>query len=155
MMDLENREMLGRECICVCSTVRVQFIVLCAQHCITASSAVTNGSGSCYFRQWPSRRQLKTNFSHNFFCLLIFEATFISFLKIKGHTSCHPHKSIQGNRFPNEFLSTASRSRWGSGQSNMNIWEKYWIIWRHDAIIIYEEVFVKFPSVVINWLGCC
>jgi hypothetical protein len=41
------------------------------------------GSGSCYFRHWPLRCQQKTNFLHNFFCLLLFEATFTSFFKDK------------------------------------------------------------------------
>ncbi len=41
------------------------------------------GSGSCYFRHWPPRSQPKTNFLHNFFCLLLFEGTFTSFFKDK------------------------------------------------------------------------
>ncbi len=32
-----------------------------------------SGSGSCYFRHWPSRRQQKTNLKKKFFCLLLFE----------------------------------------------------------------------------------
>ncbi len=42
-----------------------------------------SGSGSCYFRQWPSRWQLKINNFNKFFCLLLFEATLISFFKDK------------------------------------------------------------------------
>jgi hypothetical protein len=38
------------------------------------------GSGSYYFRQWPSRWQLKYNFL-KIFLLLLFEATFTSFFK--------------------------------------------------------------------------
>ncbi len=36
------------------------------------------GSGSCYFRQWPSRW-------HKFFCLLLSEGAFTSYSKIKSH----------------------------------------------------------------------
>ncbi len=39
-------------------------------------------SGSCYFRQWPSRRELK-NFYFFVFCFLLFEVTFTSFFKDK------------------------------------------------------------------------
>ncbi len=52
---------------------------------IRGSIPLTNvsGSGSCYFRHWPSRCQQKTNFLHNFFCLLLFEGTFTSFFEDK------------------------------------------------------------------------
>ncbi len=39
---------------------------------------MTNGSGSCYFHHWPSRRQ---QFLKQFFCI---EGTFISFFKEKN-----------------------------------------------------------------------
>ncbi len=39
-----------------------------------------SGFGSCYFRNWPSRRQQKPIF-WKFFCLLLFEGTFTSFFK--------------------------------------------------------------------------
>jgi hypothetical protein len=44
---------------------------------IRGSIPLTNGSvsGSCYFRQWPSRRQQKIIFL-KFICLLLFEGTF-------------------------------------------------------------------------------
>ncbi len=41
------------------------------------------GSGSCYFRYWPLRRQQKTKFLNKIFCLLLFEGTFTSFFKEK------------------------------------------------------------------------
>ncbi len=47
------------------------------------------GSGSCYFRHWPSRGQQKTNFLQNFFCLLLFEGTFTSFFKDKKFKRSH------------------------------------------------------------------
>ncbi len=54
---------------------------------IRGSGPLTNGSGSgcgsCYFRQWPSRHQQKTNLKLKFFCLLLFEGTFTSFFKDK------------------------------------------------------------------------
>jgi hypothetical protein len=42
---------------------------------IRGSMSLTNGygSGSCYFRHWPSRHQQKTNLKKKFFCLLLFE----------------------------------------------------------------------------------
>ncbi len=48
---------------------------------------LTNGSGSFYFRHWPSRRQQKTSLKKKFFCLLFFEGTFTvhHFSKIKSH----------------------------------------------------------------------
>ncbi len=45
-----------------------------------ANKKLTNGSGSCYFCNWLSRRQQKTN-KKKFFCLLIFVGTFTSFFK--------------------------------------------------------------------------
>ncbi len=42
---------------------------------LTNGSWFRSGSGSCNFRQWPSRRQV--------FCLLLIEATFSSFFKDK------------------------------------------------------------------------
>ncbi len=50
---------------------------------LTSGSGSGFGSGSCYFRTWPSRCQQKTNFWLNFFCLLLFEGTFTSFFKDK------------------------------------------------------------------------
>jgi hypothetical protein len=40
------------------------------------------GSGSCYFHHWPSRSQQKTILK-KFFCILLFEGKFTSFLKDK------------------------------------------------------------------------
>ncbi len=52
---------------------------------IRGSMPLTNGSGSCYFRHWPSRCQQKTNFYFLFLiCLLLFEGTFTSFFKDKS-----------------------------------------------------------------------
>ncbi len=39
---------------------------------IRGSMPLTNGSGSCYFRHWPSRWQQKTNFLTQFFLLITF-----------------------------------------------------------------------------------
>ncbi len=39
---------------------------------IRGSMPLTNGSGSCYFRHWPSRCQQKTNFLTHFFLLITF-----------------------------------------------------------------------------------
>jgi len=42
------------------------------------------GSGSCYFRHWPSRRQQKLISKKKFFCLLLFECKFTSFFNDKS-----------------------------------------------------------------------
>ncbi len=55
------------------------------------SMPLTNGSGSCYFRQWPSRRQQKIFFKKYFF-LLLFYGTFTSFFKDK--MSKRSHKTV-------------------------------------------------------------
>jgi hypothetical protein len=39
---------------------------------IRGSRPLTNGSGFCYFRHWPSRRQQKTNLIKTFFLLITF-----------------------------------------------------------------------------------
>ncbi len=53
---------------------------------IRGSMPLTNESGTCYFRHSPSRHQQKNGiFFEVFFCLLLFEGTFTSFLKIKSH----------------------------------------------------------------------
>ncbi len=43
---------------------------------LTNGSWFGSGSGSCYFRQWPSRRQHKIIFFSKCFCFLLFEAKF-------------------------------------------------------------------------------
>ncbi len=45
---------------------------------------LTNGSGSCYFRHWPSRCQTKTNFLKTFFCYYFSKAHLHHFSKIKS-----------------------------------------------------------------------
>ncbi len=43
------------------------------------------GSGSCYFRPWPTRRQQKTNLKKSFFfCLLLLKVNLHNFSKIKS-----------------------------------------------------------------------
>jgi hypothetical protein len=59
--------------------LRIRFILVRIRICGSVPRSRTNGSGSCYFREWPSRWQ------QQFFGLLIFEVTFTSFLKIKSY----------------------------------------------------------------------
>ncbi len=47
------------------------------------SIPLTNGSRSCYFRHWPSRRQQKTNFK-KFFCIYFLKVHLHHFLKTKS-----------------------------------------------------------------------
>ncbi len=61
-----------------------------ADPCLTNGSGF--GSGSCYFRHWPLRRHQKTNFFKAFYCWLLFEGTFTSFLKDKSKKS---HKTVR------------------------------------------------------------
>ncbi len=46
---------------------------------------LSDGSGSCYFRQWPSRRQQKISFLLNFFAYYFLKVHFHHFSKIKTH----------------------------------------------------------------------
>ncbi len=62
---------------------------------IRGSMAMTNGSGSCYFRHWPSRFQQKTNFLNKFFCLLLLEGTFTPFFKDKKSKTSHKTAGIK------------------------------------------------------------
>ncbi len=62
---------------------------------ICGSMPLTNRSGSGYFRHWPSRRQQKTNLKKKFFCLLLFEGIFTSFLKDKKFKRSHKAVGIK------------------------------------------------------------
>ncbi len=55
------------------------------------------GSGSCYFRHWPSRLQQKTNFFEKVFLLitLLFKGAFISFFKDKKSKRSHKTAGIK------------------------------------------------------------
>ncbi len=48
---------------------------------IRGSMPLAIGSGSCFFRHWPSRQQQKTYFPKKIFYLLLFKRTFTSFFK--------------------------------------------------------------------------
>ncbi len=82
---------------------------------IRGSMPLTNGSGSCYFRHWPSRCQQKlicnTIFSAYY---LLFEGTFTSFFKDKKSKS---HKIVGIHVFSYYFcmIIEGSGSRAGSG----------------------------------------
>ena len=85
---------------------------------IRGSMPLTNGSGfgsgSCYFRHWPSRCQQKTNFLTQFFCLLLFEGTFTLFSKIKSQKESQ-NSRIQGFSYYFSIMMEGSGSRAGSG----------------------------------------
>ncbi len=74
---------------------------------------LSNGSGSCYFRHWPSRgHQESTGVVIVFFCLFLFEGTFTSFFKDKKS------KKSQNNRnqgFSYYFCLMIAGSGSGSG----------------------------------------
>ncbi len=53
------------------SKFRIHDILVWIQIRIRGSMPLTHGSGSCYFRNWPSRRRQKANFKKRFFCLLL------------------------------------------------------------------------------------
>jgi hypothetical protein len=72
------------------------------------------GSGSCYFSHWPSRCQQKTNFWHNFFCLLLFEGTFTSFFKDKKSKRATNSRN-QGFSYYFCMMIEGSGSKTGSG----------------------------------------
>ncbi len=66
-------------------------------------SGSDSGSGSYYFRQWPSRRQLKI-FVSKFFCLLLFEATFKSFFKLQVKKKSQNSRKIRWYKDPDPYL---------------------------------------------------
>ncbi len=75
---------------------------------LTNGSGFGCGSGSCYLLYWPSRGQQKTNFLIKFFCLLLFEDTFTSFIKNKKSKRSH---TTVGSRFFLLFLLDDRRIR--------------------------------------------
>jgi hypothetical protein len=66
---------------------------LCADQC-SGSMTFWCGSGSFYFRHWPSRRQQKTNF-RKVLMFFTFEGTFTSFFKDKKSKRSHKTVGIQ------------------------------------------------------------
>ncbi len=52
---------------------------------LCGSIPLTKGSGSCYFRQWPSRWQLKIIFSLNFFVYYFLKLHLHHFSRKKSH----------------------------------------------------------------------
>ncbi len=56
-------------CVHFASVLRVHDILLWIRILICGSKLLTNGSGSSYFRHWPSRGQQKTNLNKSFFAL--------------------------------------------------------------------------------------
>jgi hypothetical protein len=66
-----------------------------------------SGSGSCYFRHWPSRCQQKQIFKHKFFCLILLN----HFSKIKTQKESQNSRN-QG--FSNYFCMMIGRSGSGS-----------------------------------------
>jgi hypothetical protein len=77
---------------------------------ICGSMPLTNGSGSCSFRHWPSRCQQKTN-KKKFFCLLLFEGTFPSFSKVKSQKTS---QSSRNQGFSYYFCLVIEESGYGS-----------------------------------------
>ncbi len=90
---------------------------------------LTCGSGSCYFRQWPLRWQLKIIF----FCLLLFEATFTSFFKIKSHKRVTKQ---QQSRFFLLFLLGDRRIRIQEIQKNTDADMQHWL----KQLLIYKSI---------------
>ncbi len=73
---------------------RIHDILVWIRIRIRGSRSLTNGSGSgsCYFRHWPSRCQQKTNFLTQFFLLVTFwRYIFIIFQRLKVKKS---HKIV-------------------------------------------------------------
>ncbi len=110
----------------VYSLFRIHDILVWIRIRIHRSMPLTNGSGcgsgTCYFRHWPSRGQQKTNLK-KFFCLLLFEGTFTSFFKDKNSES-----SQYELRFFLHFLLGYRRMMEGSGSGRpKNMWIR-WIL---------------------------
>ena len=86
------------------------------------------GSGSCYFRHWPSRRQQKTNFE-KVFLLITFEVTFTSFFKDKK--SKRSHKTVEVKVFLTIFanwLKDPDPDPWGPKHVDPDSQHCLWII---------------------------
>ncbi len=87
---------------------------------IRGSMPLTNGSGSgsgsCYFRHWPSRCQHKTNFLTQFFLLVTFwrKVNLHYFSKIKSQ-KVSQNSRIQGFSYYFCMMIEGSGSRAGSG----------------------------------------
>ncbi len=74
------------------SVLRIHDILVWIQIWISGSMPLTNGSGSCYFRHWPSKCQQKTNLKKVFLLItVLFEGTFKSFFKKR---SIESHKAV-------------------------------------------------------------
>jgi hypothetical protein len=111
-----------RELMCRCSSPSTSYQP-CARTLYQCCRSVTflygSGSGSCYFHQWPSRRQQKTNFLQKFFCILLFERTFTSLFTEKSHGSgfgSMTNGSGSGSRAPKTY---------GSGSAHCVVCVKY------------------------------
>ncbi len=92
---------------------------------IRGSITLTNGTGSCYFRQWPSRSQQKINFFPKLFCLLLLKVQLHHFSKIKSHKQSQNSRN-QGFSYYFWLMIEGSGSesltdRSGSGRPK-NIW---------------------------------
>ncbi len=108
---------------------------------LTNGSGFGSGSGSCYFRHWPSRCQQKTNFLTQFFLLItvLFEGTFTSFFKDKSQKESQNSRNqgfsyyfcmlIEGSGAGSGSIPLTSGS--GSGRPK-NLWIR-WIRIRNTA----------------------
>ncbi len=112
---------------------RIHDILVWIRIRIHRSMPLTNGSGfgsgSCYFRHWPSRRQQKTNLKKRFFCLLLFEGTFTSFFK--DEKCKRSHKTVGIKVFFTIFCLMIEGSGSGSltNESGSGRPKKMWIRW--------------------------
>ncbi len=110
---------------------------------IRGSMPLTNGSGSCYFRHWPSRCQL------NKFFYTIFSAYY--FLKLHLHhlSKIKSQKETQNSRnqgFSYYFCGSGSRAGSGSGSIHLTSGsgrpKNMWIRWIRIRIrnTAYKEI---------------
>ncbi len=81
------------------------------------------GSGSCYFRHWPTRCQ-QIIFNKKLFCLLLFEGTFTSFFKDKKSKRVTNRRNQGCSKF---FCMTIEGSGSGSRRPK-NMWIRWFLI---------------------------
>jgi hypothetical protein len=127
---------------------------------IRGSVPLTNRSGSCYFRQWPSRwRQTKNS---NLFCFLLFEAPLTSVFKEKSR-----HKESQNSRNQGFYYFFCLMIEWsGSGSvyrtngsrsgrpKNIQIDLQHWP--KHTRYLFWKSIFPHSAACSEHlFLSCC
>ncbi len=123
-----------------------------------------SGSGSCYFRHWPSRCQQKLIFKHNFFCLLPYflKVHLHYFSKIKSQKEPQNSRTQDfsyyfcmmiegyGSRAGSGFIPLTSGS--GSGRPK-NTWIRDFSISLRRYTVIGKQLLISNDRNRFRWVG--